>query len=431
MVSNRQKTVLIDGNTIVIENTGGSPTSTGQHKYVFSVCNIKSIEPLYIPNYVNIPNSGYHWNDMLMLVINFTDGQGNVAKLDFDIQDVTNQATWTPNLAGLTKAVSDIQEAIKVSCGSESTTTSLETVVSELQAIEAKIPAQGYAIPGASMPVNLSKKTPVDSPTITAINTDLLTNAVNGWFDVRDFNSFSVNIIGSAGISAGAIFFEQTNDNTITTGFPWPVFEETGLGADPNITATTIAASANRVFTGAVTSRFVRIRVSTGFTGGNVRCNATFSQVPWMSTRLSVAQATASRLNVTAAGVTFAANQVVTPTPQASQGASTLHFVNSAASINATSVKSSAGVVNELTVTNNGASPMYLKLYNKASAPAPATDVPVKVILVPANQTIPVSGGPFGIRFSTGIAYVLVTGSANTDTTAVTANQCTVSISYT
>jgi hypothetical protein len=434
MVLNRQKTVVIDSNTIIIENTGVAPTSTGQHKYVFSVCNIKSVEPMYFPNYRALPNSGYHWNDLLKLTINFTDGQGNVARLDFDIQDVTNQAAWTPNLAGLINAVTDIQTAIKENCGSESSTsnTYMVEMISGLQAIEAKLPVLGYSHGNSAAPVNLSKKLPVDSPNITAVNTDLLTNVVNGWFDVRDFNSFSVSIIGSAGISAGAIIFEQTNDNTITTGIPWPVFEESVLNSNPNTAAITIAANSNRVFTGAVQSRFVRIRVSTGFTGGNVRANATFSQVPWNSTRLNVQQATGANLNVTAAAITLASNQVITNVPQTGQGASTTFHLISAASTNATVVKGSAGVINELTLSNNSAvNPAYVKLYNRTTAPTVGTDTPVRTIMIPPNGTVAVTGGSFGFRFATGIAIAITGGIANSDATAVTANQVSVGISYT
>lgn len=121
----------------------------------------------------------------------------------------------------------------------------------------------------------------------------------------------------------------------------------------------------------------------------------------------------------------------ITNIPSTSQGASTLHHLISAATTNATSVKTSAGVINDIMVSNASASAKYFKLYNKASAPTVGTDMPVKTILVPAGSTICIGCGPFGIRLTTGIAYALTGGIAVADTTAVGLNELSVGISYT
>lgn len=97
-------------------------------------------------------------------------------------------------------------------------------------------------------------------------------------------------------------------------------------------------------------------------------------------------------------------------------------LVNSAASTNATSVKASAGQVGVIALTNSGAGWAYLKLYNKASAPTVGSDTPVHVVGLPPGggqaQAIPA-----GLSFSLGIAYAITGGAANSDTTAVAANQ--------
>lgn len=128
----------------------------------------------------------------------------------------------------------------------------------------------------------------------------------------------------------------------------------------------------------------------------------------------------------------------VTNIPSTSQGASTLHHAISAATTNATSVKASAGVINDITLSNSGATAAYFKLYNKASAPTVGTDTPVKTVLIPAGGTVSfgcgpfgIRCGPFGIRCATGIAYALTTGIAVADTGAVALSQIAVGISYT
>lgn len=96
-------------------------------------------------------------------------------------------------------------------------------------------------------------------------------------------------------------------------------------------------------------------------------------------------------------------------------------LVSAAASTNATSVKASAGRVYAITAYNAAATVRYLKLYNKASAPTVGTDVPVLTIAFGPLQQLSLTLMDVGIYFSTGIAYALTTGSADSDTGALTA----------
>lgn len=116
--------------------------------------------------------------------------------------------------------------------------------------------------------------------------------------------------------------------------------------------------------------------------------------------------------------------------PSTSYGASTLHQLISAATTNATSVKTAVGLINEITLSNTTESPKYFKLYNKASAPTVGTDTPVRTVLIPANSTIQVSGGVYGIRLTSGIAYAITGAAAVADTTAVAAGNVIVGMSY-
>jgi hypothetical protein len=95
--------------------------------------------------------------------------------------------------------------------------------------------------------------------------------------------------------------------------------------------------------------------------------------------------------------------------------------VVSAATTNAGVAKTSAGNLFEVTVSNVTAATIYVKFYNKASAPTVGTDVPVLTIAVPTGVTTGLSFGPLGKRFTTGIAYAITAAAAATDTTVVTA----------
>ena len=134
----------------------------------------------------------------------------------------------------------------------------------------------------------------------SVLNTDLLTGTVNGWYDASSFMSGSIQIVASAGISAGAIIFEQTNDPSSTTGIALAVDELGVINLNPFNVATTIAASTRRMFAFAILAKYIRVRVSTAFVGGTVQAIALFSQDAFSNPTLNVQQATAASLQVTA-----------------------------------------------------------------------------------------------------------------------------------
>ena len=101
----------------------------------------------------------------------------------------------------------------------------------------------------------------------------------------------------------------------------------------------------------------------------------------------------------------------------------------SAATNNATSVKTSAGRVYAIIATNNGAAARYLKFYNKASAPTPASDTPVATYMLPAGGGI-CRITDIGLVFSTGIAFAIVAGIGDNNNTSISADEVAVNIEY-
>lgn len=106
-----------------------------------------------------------------------------------------------------------------------------------------------------------------------------------------------------------------------------------------------------------------------------------------------------------------------------------IYTLTTAASTNAASVKSTAGTVYSITASNVTATAMYLKIYNKASAPTVGTDVPLITIPVPANSFVTFELGRVGTRFATGIA-TSVTGVITTADTTVAPALGLITISY-
>ncbi len=115
--------------------------------------------------------------------------------------------------------------------------------------------------------------------------------------------------------------------------------------------------------------------------------------------------------------------------PTATAGGQTLSRVNAAASTNATSVKASAGNLLRISVFNVAAYSVFMKFYNKASAPTVGTDTPTRTIPIPTGTGF-AEEYCYGAPFATGIAYAITKLQADSDTTAVVAGDLTGEISW-
>lgn len=98
---------------------------------------------------------------------------------------------------------------------------------------------------------------------------------------------------------------------------------------------------------------------------------------------------------------------------------STSRIVSAAGTTNATLAKASAGKIYAIQGYNAAASVRYLKIYDKPALPTVGSDTPVKTLSLPAGVGFAFDF-PLGYLCGTGIAYALTTGSADTDTGALT-----------
>lgn len=148
----------------------------------------------------------------------------------------------------------------------------------------------------------------------------------------------------------------------------------------------------------------------TGFAGtnGDYSAIAVDSQGRLVFPTLTVAATSAAPLYVTPA---ISGNIGMVPTR-----------VNAAASINATVLKASAGNLYGYILRNRSAAEVFVKFYNKATAPAPGADsaLLISTISLPAGATVQWMDS-LPTRFTTGIGFVTVTGISDTDATAVAA----------
>lgn len=114
----------------------------------------------------------------------------------------------------------------------------------------------------------------------------------------------------------------------------------------------------------------------------------------------------------------------------------TSYFLNSAATNNGALVITGTSGVASIYATNEGASPAYIKLYNKATVPTVGTDVPEMIIPVPAAVSgVPgvanIPAGAVPLRFALGLGIAITRNAVFSDTTAIGAGEVKVKLSRT
>jgi len=119
---------------------------------------------------------------------------------------------------------------------------------------------------------------------------------------------------------------------------------------------------------------------------------------------------------------------VVALTPSTVTGLTAFHLV-SAASTNATNIKASAGAVYGWSIYNTNANARKVALHNVSGTPTAGSSVFMTITVKGLDGSDVIS--PMGIPFSSGIGITTVTGAADSDASAVAANDLIINIFYT
>lgn len=112
------------------------------------------------------------------------------------------------------------------------------------------------------------------------------------------------------------------------------------------------------------------------------------------------------------------------PLPSPTSGSYAIPYsLTATASTNATLVKNSAANLGGGVVTNTSAAAVWLKIFNKNTAPVVGTDTPVLTVQIPAGGQARVTDciPAIGMRLPSGLAFSITANPAKTDTTAIAA----------
>jgi hypothetical protein len=263
--------------------------------------------------------------------------------------------------------------------------------------------------------------------TVTAVG---VTNGDLFSVDTSVYNYISLQLTGTW---AGTVTFQGSNNNT-----DWVSIGSINMTAPGAYVSTSTTTGA---FVIPVATKYVRARVTT-YTSGSVTGAAIGGNIPPIivpntvaisSGAVTVSSGTITTVStVTSATLAASANlvgDVAVGVRANATNAGTIAKILSAASTNATLVKATAGRVYGWSLSNTTAAYKFVKLFNKATAPVPGTDVPVFTIGIPANSSVSISH-PAGMAFATGIGYSITNLAADADTTVVAASDVLGSIVY-
>lgn len=234
--------------------------------------------------------------------------------------------------------------------------------------------------------------------------------------DVTDCSNvvFGLKNTGSAAMAAGVFIFEASLNSTDGVDGDWVPVQ--AVRSDSNVIETSRAASS--LAAGAVQGytweasvnayRWFRVRCTTSVTASSV--------ATWTIGRGSYATEPIPAMQTH--GVTLP-----TGTPFKALGL---------AAVTGAIIKASGGNLMELSLFNPTAATIFFKLYDKASAPAVASDsaLLLHVIEVPASASRSIEFGVLGKRANTGLGYALTAGAGNTDATAPAAAGLVISGTY-
>ncbi len=294
-----------------------------------------------------------------------------------------------------------------------------------LASLSAKTPTLGAASISASSPAVLANKFTFAGTQYAAgaaiLNLDLLTGSVNGWLDVSTYNSAILSITSGAGVSAGVIQFEETNDTSIVPGGTLCLGYNSATQNTNPLSSVTLAANQTASIAFPLRAKFFRCRVSTAVAGGTVQAAITLSQLSFRHATTAVTQATAASLNATIAAIPAGTNAIGDTGTQyrnTATGAASSVSVISPATPTAATIKAAAGRVIGWQFQNSAATLRSVKVFGVA-APTLGTTAALFEIDIPAGGAV-FMNFPGGLAFGTAATYSVTSAKGLTDNTSAT-----------
>jgi len=240
----------------------------------------------------------------------------------------------------------------------------------------------------------------------SAVGTDLIAST-----DVSGFAEASIQFTGTFPAGSAVVAAQVSNDNST-----W--VNTTVQNATGNTTQSASTLTAVGLFRVALLgARYFRLRITTVGTSSTYDFAYTFNPRTTNS-------------NIQSVFIANTATNTSQLSPTTSFGYATYHTAISAATTNATNVKSSQAVIPVIRLTNTTSTIRYFKIFNLSVAPTMGTSTPVLNYAIEPNSSQNIDFGTYTLRLTTGFSYAITGGQALLDTTAVGAGDVLVNVAY-
>lgn len=165
MNPNNQIEVTIAGGFITIKNTN-NPNASIEKYNLFHTTSLNEYYQDYTALNAYQPGSKrYEYNEEFTVILDIEENPTDLVKIQFDVKNVTNQAGWTADRAGLAQAITDIQTGVAAASGGGATVPTGYTSGSK-------------TIAAVGTPEALAASTAITKVDVTALNTNTLAIAV-------------------------------------------------------------------------------------------------------------------------------------------------------------------------------------------------------------------------------------------------------------
>lgn len=223
------------------------------------------------------------------------------------------------------------------------------------------------------------------------------------WTDVRGYGAVWVRITGGASISAGVLTFETADDSS-GTGSMAILCETLGpTNSGTFLSSLTPAANSNYGISCSPHNAYIRVRVSTTFTGGTIAAAAFASAAPPTAVTASQFGTWTTQPGNTANTTPWlnTLTPVVSPLSSSSPNEATVSTAYEASHV----VKASAGVLYSLLCYNSKTSTQFLLTFNSTTVPADTAVTVTAPVPCPASWLCTLDFGNYGKYYSTGISW--------------------------
>jgi hypothetical protein len=152
-----------------------------------------------------------------------------------------------------------------------------------------------------SLPVRNAAKPVLTTTALSAIDTNIMngvTPAASSWVDTKGASELIIQVSTTVGLTAGSVLIEGSNDATAALGTALSYDEPNLPGTRGAVVAMNFTSASTRIFRVPLSTRFIRVRITTAFASGTVGAISYFRESPYTAAQSTQATTVTNSVSV-------------------------------------------------------------------------------------------------------------------------------------